>query len=254
MKQDRPPPKRRPRILPTSSLEESVPCRFRSIAIKPRVRQRCGMHQAGREGIDDAERQAAFSKFVSLTKATTASQMSAPMDRPCQSVRHRRERENNDMAEAPEETRDAESATLNGGAAMTLAGLSIADGAADQGARPPFRCWLSVMKWQSRWRIRWTHYCRLSSKTLRRGITKLSLLIMGRPNASANGFCRRRRTSGISTFHPTRLPSPAAAMNRAAAEARAELLCLMIDGARMVTPGGLSGDGDDAMAPRAASR
>ena len=35
-------------------------------------------------------------------------------------------------------------------------------------------------------------------------------------------------------------PSPAAAINRAAAAARAPLLCLMIDGARMVTPGALS--------------
>ena len=35
-------------------------------------------------------------------------------------------------------------------------------------------------------------------------------------------------------------PSPAPAMNRAAALARAPLLCLMIDGARLVTPGVLS--------------
>ena len=35
-------------------------------------------------------------------------------------------------------------------------------------------------------------------------------------------------------------PSPAEAINRAAAAARAPLLCLMIDGARMVTPGVLS--------------
>ena len=36
------------------------------------------------------------------------------------------------------------------------------------------------------------------------------------------------------------IPNPAAAMNRAAALARAPLLCLMIDGARMLTPGVLS--------------
>ena len=35
-------------------------------------------------------------------------------------------------------------------------------------------------------------------------------------------------------------PNPASAMNRAAALARAPLLCLMIDGARMLTPGVLS--------------
>jgi glycosyltransferase involved in cell wall biosynthesis len=35
-------------------------------------------------------------------------------------------------------------------------------------------------------------------------------------------------------------PNPASAMNRAAARARAPLLCLMIDGARMLTPGVLS--------------
>jgi glycosyltransferase involved in cell wall biosynthesis len=35
-------------------------------------------------------------------------------------------------------------------------------------------------------------------------------------------------------------PNPASAMNRAAAVARAPLLCLMIDGARMLTPGVLS--------------
>ena len=36
------------------------------------------------------------------------------------------------------------------------------------------------------------------------------------------------------------IPNPASAMNRAAALARAPLLCLMIDGARMLTPGVLS--------------
>src|ERR1700686_5207356 len=35
-------------------------------------------------------------------------------------------------------------------------------------------------------------------------------------------------------------PSPAAALNRGVALARAPLLCLMIDGARMLTPGVLS--------------